>query len=284
MFNVKIKEYKDGDVKLIKYKNPIHEYKLTELEKNFNKIKRDEDKVVNPFDNETISRMYDVEDEFIKKQKSVIDSVRRTKQKIYDYAKSNDNWEWFLTLTFDREIVDVTDLAETHKYLKRFLDNVKKNYAPGMKYLIVAELHEDKKSYHYHGLLSDVGDLELVQAINQNKKSRFYGMPIEDVYNVLNWKVGYSTLSKVKDSKKASSYIIKYITKDLVENTKGISKYKVSKNIDKVKETNLYIDNEVEIQGIINGFSSKKTLYKIKQSKISIPNYCNEVTYYDYIV
>jgi len=57
------------------------------------------------------------------------------------------------------------------------------------------------------------------------------GKPIYNI-NSRSFKYGFSTVSKIEDTKKVSAYITKYITKDLVEHTKGQHRYLFSKNLD----------------------------------------------------
>lgn len=55
------------------------------------------------------------------------------------------------------------------------------------------------------------------------------------IYNIGNWKFGFTTASKVIDSARASSYITKYITKDLCSVTKFKKRYWSSRNCDRPK-------------------------------------------------
>ena len=54
----------------------------------------------------------------------------------------------------------------------------------------------------------------------------------EYIYNIKEYRNGYTTATKITDTYKAVSYIVKYITKDLCECTFGKQRYLVTKNLD----------------------------------------------------
>lgn len=64
------------------------------------------------------------------------------------------------------------------------------------------------------------------------------------VYNLDDWKLGFSTATKVTDTYKVSNYITKYITKDLCAITPGKQRYFVSKSIPKPKIFIALIDSD----------------------------------------
>ena len=133
-------------------------------------------------------------------------SMNRTVQKIYEISRANI-WDYFLTLTFDRNKLDSSNYNLLCDKVSKWLNNLRSRYAPDLKYLIVPELHKDGKHYHFHGLLANIGNITLkYSGIKKNGHT---------IYNLSNWKYGFSTVTKVIDSNKVSSYITKYITKDL---------------------------------------------------------------------
>lgn len=165
-------------------------------------------------------------------------SLNRTKNAIYDLAKSND-WEWFATFTFDPKRYDSTDYDAVVKLLKRFIDNVRKNYAPDLVYLIVPELHADGRKFHFHGLLSGTGCMDFAPS----------GIPDSDgemIYNVLQWKYGFSSATQIKDTVRASAYVTKYITKDCVQHTKHKRRYLASRNIKRPAVEKLNTEHDVQ--------------------------------------
>lgn len=191
--------------------------------------KREEKKPLleyNPFSGcmEKFEPFTDMELEEFKQNRSLVCSLNRTKQAVYSVCRAN-TWEWFGTLTFDPEKVDSTDYNACVAALHEWLKYIRKTYAPDLKYVLVPELHDDKKKYHFHGLFSSIGTLEMTYSgIMQ------HGVKI---YNLKQYKKGFTTFSQVQDSRKAASYITKYITKDLCSVTKGRKRYWCSRNLDK---------------------------------------------------
>lgn len=148
-------------------------------------------------------------------------SFSRTKKKIYDIVRSNC-WEWFLTFTFDGEKIDRYSYTECTKVFSKWLNNARRD-CPDMVYLVVPEQHKDN-AYHFHGLFSRVDGMNLEFSGHYDKQGR-------EVYNVGKYNWGFTTATKVSDTHKASSYLTKYVTKDLCAMTKGKKKYWASRNV-----------------------------------------------------
>ncbi len=173
-------------------------------------------------------------------------SMNRTIQKIYEISRANI-WEYFLTLTFDRNKLDSSDYNLLCDKVSKWLNNLRSRYAPDLKYLIVPELHKDGVHYHFHGLLANIGNITLTDSgIKKNGHT---------IYNMANWKYGFSTVSKVAESNKVSSYITKYITKELCAVSKNKRRYWSSKNCETAKvsvynlpyeEIGQFIDNNIQ--------------------------------------
>lgn len=156
------------------------------------------------------------------RERSLYVSMNRSKQMIYGIARSNE-WNFFLTLTFDRNLVDSSDYALVVKKAQKWLDNIRQRISPQIKYLIVPELHADGKHWHLHGLLANCPELTLTDSGHRSKS----GLPI---YNLQNWRYGFSTITRVTHNHKVSAYISKYITKELASSTKGRQRYWASNN------------------------------------------------------
>lgn len=163
-------------------------------------------------------------------------SLSATKNRIYNIARSN-TWQWFITLTFNRNKSESSDYDIITRRLHIFLNNLQKRKCPDMKYLIVPELHDDKEHYHFHGLISNVDNLRFCFSGHFDKK----GNP---VYNLLDWSYGFTTATQVKDTQKASGYITKYVTKDTDRKLKNKKRYMCSRNIDRVKPDFMIVDEE----------------------------------------
>lgn len=153
-------------------------------------------------------------------------SIKQTKNRIYDIARSN-TWEWFITLTFDRKQTDSSDYDTVVKELTRFLTNLQQWQCPNLKYLIVPELHADGEHYHFHGLLANCDGINFSYSGKNDRKSK------KPIYNILNWKLGFTTATKVEDTQRVSSYITKYITKECVAVLKNKKRYYTSHNVNR---------------------------------------------------
>lgn len=193
-------------------------------------------------------------------------SINQTKNRIYQLARAN-TWEWFITMTFDRNKTDSSDYQEIIDSLHKFLNNLRMNYAPELIYLIVPELHADGKHYHFHGLLANTGNLQFKYSGHIDHKS---GRPI---YNIVQWKLGFTTATRVTDTAKVSGYITKYITKECCSVLKNKKRYYVSHNINR-PEIIYTVLNEEEFQAYYGD--------KIKYCKsISVPQSGQGISYYE---
>lgn len=164
----------------------------------FNKL------IFNPDKAELINKISKRED-YTKSENPVTrdDSIKRAKDKIFDICFINSGlWKYFITLTLDKEKIDRYDKKEINKKLRKWLNNMVYRY--DFNYILIPEYHEDG-AIHFHGLCS--GDLKLTY-VKLDKKGR-------KVYNLDNWKLGFSTAIELDNNHTAvSAYITKYITKD----------------------------------------------------------------------
>lgn len=205
-YDIKIKQFDDKHMQVIRYSRPnIIDYVSPNKNKKINKI--DE---INLSANDIVYR----------RNKSNKDSINRTINTVYDLARSNI-WEYFVTLTFNPDKVNSYDYDVVTKKIKNWLDTIRRNNAD-VKYLGVPERHKSGR-YHFHFLFANV-NFNLVDSGKFTDK----GLPI---YNVGNYKWGFSTAIKIYDTVGISKYICKYITKDLCFNTKGKKRYWRSRNL-----------------------------------------------------
>lgn len=184
---------------------------FTEKKKERDKKQKFYEKLFNSIENEiSTSFPYDPE-------RSLSVSINRSKQKIFYLARSND-WTngYFLTLTFDPTMVNSFDYDEVSKYVCKFIKNLK-YYDPYVRVLLVPEKHKSGR-YHIHGLL--LGDIKnIISYSGHNIKG-------EKIYNFKNaWKFGFTTLSKIKNSLAVEKYIVKYCSKELLNDIKYKHRY-----------------------------------------------------------
>lgn len=220
MFNVRIKDFGES-LQVQVFEKYISEKDTFDSETGEIKEKiRNDGKIdiFNPFTNE-IERVKVIDDE--KEKRMLINNYNRAKSVIYDIARSN-TWDWFLTFTFSKNNVDRYDFDLCSRKIASWLHNVKKRKCSDMKYLLVPEQHKDG-AWHFHGLLSNCGKLEFIPSGYKDSSGRV-------IYNLESYKLGFTTATKVSDSIKASAYLCKYVTKELVNSTKGKHRYWASKN------------------------------------------------------
>lgn len=184
-------------------------------------------------------------------------SINRTIQSIYELSYNN-KWEYFITLTFDRENTDAKNYDEIIRKMQNYLHNIqKRKCGKEFKYLMIPERHKDG-SFHLHGLFANCGELEFIEsgrvmingkAYKKTKNNSCY--PV--IYNIPSWKWGFSTATRVLDNAKTCSYMTKYITKDLCIAIKNKRRFYPSRNLKRVEVQQYNIDI-LEIDEMIMSF------------------------------
>lgn len=215
MFNVRVKRFLDTE-QIQYFKEPIRE--------NF------DDRKCDPFTGEILGIGKLVREPFTNElalergtgdpEENLKRSMRRTINMVYDIARSN-SWDWFITLTFNPQKVDSFNYSDVSNKLSVWLMNLRKK-CPDMVYLVVPEQHKSGR-WHFHGLFSNVGNLCFIDSGKRDNKGRI-------IYNVGNYRLGWSTATQINDIKRACSYLVKYLTKDLCNATFGKKRYWVSRN------------------------------------------------------
>lgn len=264
-YNVKITEYANGQLEVVTYKQGVYtmldgesSYRADMIDKNADALAwrfasyvvdgktgqgrfipriDDAEYCYNPF-TEKIQRVYtDADEKAIerKKQHSIYSSLNRTRSALYMYARQC-SWEYFVTLTYSPDKIDNRyDFLLCMKKVRTWINDCKKRKAADLLYLLVPEQHKDG-AWHIHGLLCNTTGLTFTDS-----GKRYDG---KIVYNLDDWKLGFSTATKVTDTYKVSNYITKYITKDLCDVTPGKQRYFVSKSIPKPKTFTALIDQD----------------------------------------
>ena len=149
-------------------------------------------------------------------------SQRRAKGKVFDLIVCNE-FDCFATLTLNGDLIDRRDYDVIMKKLNNYLDNRVRR--KGLYYLGVPELHK-RGGFHFH-FLCNAAALNLIDSgtvscaghkrpIKVSTANRLH-IPMQDrriVYNVADWKIGFSTAIMTYGSPLAvGNYIGKYITK-----------------------------------------------------------------------
>lgn len=179
-------------------------------------------------------------------------NMSRARQIIYDLARSNE-WNWFVTLTFDDSNVFRDDYDSVAKVLRSWTDLIGHS---GCKWLLVPEFHKDGRSFHFHGLVQ--GPLSVVPGIYHNVDGRpdlegkevWYkdkqSGQLHQVFNVSNWFYGWSTATEVLDQKRVSSYLTKQCIGYMLKGTqavvpKGRKRYWASRSLLRPIENRLVV-------------------------------------------
>lgn len=158
-----------------------------------------------------------------KNDEKMDNSISRSKSKIFEYALCN-SFDFFVTLTLDRQKYDRYNLDSYIKALGQFIRNMRRDYGVNIQYLLIPECHIDG-AWHIHGLIKDL-PIEQLKAFKIDDKIplRLKKMISEgrEIYNWIKYadKFGWVTLERVKSQIAISKYITKYITKDMLDSQK----------------------------------------------------------------
>lgn len=132
------------------------------------------------------------------------DSIKRSKEKVFDIVKMNQ-FNLFVTLTLDpQKIADRYDPTLVSKKLSKWLNNCVER--KGLNYVLLPEHHKDG-AIHMH-MLCSCEKFTLVDSGKKDKSGR-------TIYNVKDWKLGFSSAIYITGNiENTAKYVTKYITKD----------------------------------------------------------------------
>lgn len=167
-------------------------------------------------------------------QKYLKKRVKERKEKIIDIAFCN-NWLYFITLTFDTKNKEYFPNGYSHEtaieLLKKWINN-QHHKNKNMRYILVSEFHKESGNLHFHGLFNNV-NWSFSSAINPHTGKEIIQNGCK-VYNLNDYKYGFTTISEIKDTRKVSIYLSKYITKDLIS-LKNKKVFWYSRNLNRPK-------------------------------------------------
>lgn len=134
-------------------------------------------------------------------------NLSRAKSTVRELALCNP-WDWWCTFTIDKEKYDRYNLKAYFKDFAEFLHNYNRRCSDTdkVKYLFVPEQHQDG-AWHIHGFIKGIRSKD----IQTNKNGYLTWKQYAD-------KFGYMSMSAIADKEKASSYVLKYMTKDTEKN------------------------------------------------------------------
>ncbi len=226
LYNTKVKRYRDGSYTLT-YCNKrvfVNQEEKEEFRKSLDLEETDkaEDtgnekvkEIVNKFESSQTTT-----EQKQKRKEERTDHMKTAVDRIYDIAFQNE-WDYFLTITIDPEQFDSKDVKEVYKRLRSWLTHQVSR--KGLKYLLIPEQHKNG-GIHAHALINDCFKLEhngrylyngkAYKAETLQKKGIDINL-LKPVYNVPEWKYGFSTAIPVDGNPALlACYITKYITKD----------------------------------------------------------------------
>lgn len=154
-------------------------------------------------------------------------SLKRAKEIIFDMTYIND-FKYFVTVTFDTNLVDSTNVSNVMAKLRSWLCNNKNRF--NMEYILVPEYHKNG-GIHCHLLITDYPKHLLKHAEKHRKGGAIvynkdgtpqlmYTSKGQPIYNMIGWKYGFSTCIPIykavnESNIKLAYYITKYMTKDV---------------------------------------------------------------------
>lgn len=150
-------------------------------------------------------------------------SMRRARAQLRRLALSN-SFDYFVTLTLNKEKVDRYDAKAILQKLNRWLDNMVRRH--GLRYILVPEQHKDG-AWHFHGFFAgdslqavDSGTLSVPWAKqpkrprDEQERERWLAAGGHVVYNLPQWPLGFTTAIALYGTYSAAvGYVCKYIGK-----------------------------------------------------------------------
>lgn len=164
--------------------------------------------------------------------------------------------------------------------MQNWLHNIRKTKCPDIKYLIVPEIHKrieenGQHAWHFHGLLSNCDNLNIVPSFRKDGKRRVTKSGLER-FEIKDYKLGFSDATPIQDTFRVSTYILKYITKAECCVAKGKRRFIYSQNLQKPIETNYYSDSNNLFQDIMDNSDY------INLKEIFIGDFQQKIEYYHF--
>ena len=176
-------------------------------------------------------------------QNSMACSLRRTKILLNMLLEMND-FDWFATLTFDKDKIDRTNDELVYRAYVKYINNIKHQF-PSFQYVTVLERHKDM-CIHFHLLIGGLTTKQLglvnsgkvccswatykdgvasKQYFERTKEKHILtdtdGLPI---YNVSTFPYGLTTVTRIVSRERCNTYVKKYINKDIGKSTEIFKK------------------------------------------------------------
>ena len=177
-------------------------------------------------------------------------NVTRARTRVFELAICND-FEYFITLTINKEKLDRYELKEYIKKLGQFIRNYRRDFEVNIQYLLIPEKHKDG-AWHMHGLVKGIPK----EHLHKNEHGYLDWQEYKD-------KFGYCSIDKIKNKEAVSKYITKYIRKSF-DTDRGITE----------KESKLYYSSrglkrpEKIKEGTLNGHHLDKIPFEYENDYV----------------
>ena len=148
---------------------------------------------------------------------------RRARAALRDIALCSD-FQYFVTLTLDKERVDRYDAGTVFRKLNNWLDNAVRRQ--GLAYVLVPEHHADG-ALHFHGLFNDAlrrvdsgtlsipGEKRPRRVRSKKQRAELIAAGARPVWNLPDWGLGFSSAIELYGERgQAVNYVCKYIGKE----------------------------------------------------------------------
>lgn len=209
--------------------------------------------------------------------KKLLNNITRARNTIFELAMCND-WDYFVTLTLSPEKLselglDRFNLTEFYKFFVNWLHKLPYK----VKYLLVPEQHKNG-AWHFHGFMSGIDSDSLELFDGSDHLPTYILNKIDKNELIYKWlpydkKFGFCDFEFIKNQEKCSSYVTKYISKELYKsiNNLGMHCYYCStglKRAERILKEKCTFDKDFEYD-FTNEYVSVKIL-----DKYDIENLC----------
>lgn len=201
---------------------------------------------------------------------SIRTSISRSVRMVRELAACNP-WKFFVTITLapsnwkNRYTPD--GLQDVIKSMVRRWRRKRKNgsaYCPDFKYLLIPEMHKDG-AIHMHGFVSSMPPAECIpytmadvnSSKNLPKKICDKVRAGEQIFHSPTWEklFGFNTFEPISDLDKASSYVVKYVSKE-IGSTPFKSRYWCSRKLSRATRiATYYFPNSSDYSKQLNDYN-----------------------------
>ena len=203
----------------------------------------------------------------------------KIKRKIRHYILAND-FQFFVTFTIDPQKGNSLDYDTAKTMLLKWCETQRKLKGK-FSYIFLPEFHKSGR-VHFHGVLGHC-NFELIEALNP-KTGKALKRNGRQVYNLPAWQYGFTDVEIIEDKERTSSYMTKYVTKELMSNKEmfGKKRYFPSRGL-KVPEISFENRASDEFQsftpnyGIVDKDETGKNIINKAIYKLSIDSETGEI-------